>query len=139
MENLNQYFSSVGREEIPSSVNIPESRLDYEFSFGEVKQLLKKINTSKATHSEDYPSWISKQCCEDLCIPVTNIINAMLKNGQYPKLWKSAEIRPLKKVPHLKTYKDYRPISLLSHIGKIAETAFLKIYKAHVIPKLSAH
>ena len=63
----------------------------------------------------------------------------MIQDGQYPKLWKTAEIRPLKKVPHLKTYKDYQPISLLWHIGKIAETAFSKIYKAHVIPKLSAH
>ena len=99
VENLNQYFSSVGGEEILSSVNIPEATLDYEFSIGEVKQLLKKINTSKSTHSEDYPSWISKQCCEDLCIPVINIMNTMLQNEQYPKLWKSAKIRTLKKVP----------------------------------------
>ena len=42
-------------------------------------------------------------------------------------------------VPHPKTYKDYWPISVIWHIGKIAQTAFLKIYKAHVIPKLSAH
>ena len=64
----------VGGEAILPSVNVPEAVLDYEFSIEEVKQLgkkINKINTSKATHSEDYLSLISKKSCEDLCIPVT--------------------------------------------------------------------
>ena len=34
-------------------------------SIGEVRQLLKKINTKKAINSDDFPS-----ACDDLCIPV---------------------------------------------------------------------
>ena len=63
----------------------------------------------------------------------------MIKTQKCSKLWKIAEIRPLKKVQNPGTYNDYRPVSPLWHIKKVAETAFHTIYKQHVIPKLNTN
>ena len=44
-----------------------------EVSIGQVKLVLKNLNSQKANHSDDYPSWITKLCYEDLCGPITDI------------------------------------------------------------------
>ena len=67
-----------------------------------------------------------KSRLEDQCIPVTDIINTMLETNQYPSEWKKAEVRPLKKVKNPTKLSDYRPISLLYHIGKVAEDFILQ-------------
>ena len=77
-------------------------------------------HTKKATHSADYPSWLSKNNAEALAKPITNIVNSILTTGIYPNVRKSAEITPLKKNSNSQTCKDYRPMSLLFHVSKIA-------------------
>ena len=58
------------------------------FSIGQVKHLLKKIDTTKANNSDDFPPRISKAAAEDICVPVTNIINTMLASNKYSSAWK---------------------------------------------------
>ena len=53
--------------------------------------------------------------------PVTLIINDILMSGKVPSLLKKAEDVPVAKNNNLDTFKDYRPISLLYHLRKIAE------------------
>lgn len=90
-------------------------------SIGEIKMLLKDLDCNKATNYKDFPTWISKEGREDICIPVHDIINCMLANKEFPKYWKFAEIRPIPKIAKPLKTKDYRPISLLFHLGKLAE------------------
>jgi hypothetical protein len=104
---------------------------------GEVKARLRKINTQKATHSSDYPSWITKENAEDLAIPLTNIIHAVLLTGKFPSKWKAAEIVPLNKVANPQTSKDFRPISLLWHCGKIVEFFVVKCLRNELNHKLN--
>ena len=104
---------------------------------GEVKARLRKINTQKATHSNDFPSWISRDNAEDLAVPLTNIICAILQSGKYPIKWKSAEVIPLYKVKPHKKHKDFRPISLLWHCGKVAEYFIVKEVRKAVYHKLN--
>jgi hypothetical protein len=101
--------------------------------------MLIKSDTSKVTHSQDFPSWITKECVEDICVPVTEIINSMLEQRQYPARYKTAEVRPLKKVTTPNSFKDYRPISLLWRLGKIMEKAMMSIYKPVVLPALKTN
>ena len=84
------------------------------------------INTQKASNSEDFPSWISKNNAHLLSQPITHIVNHVLTTGEFPHLWKKAEISPLNKVRSPKTFKDLRPISLLFHLGKITEKIITK-------------
>lgn len=45
----------------------------------------------------------------------------MLTDCEYPDLWKRAQITPAPKVRQPNMLKDFRPISLLFHLGKVAE------------------
>ena len=85
--------------------------------------MLSTLDPAKATSSDDFPTWVSKEGREDLCIPIHDIINTMLADGEYPDLWKQAQIVPIPKTKQPDQCKDFRPISLLYHLGKIAEQA----------------
>ena len=78
---LNDHYKSVGGEavQLQSSSYRPEQRLDLDpLSIGEVKHLINQLDTSKATSGEDFPTWLSKEGKEDICIPLHDIINCML-------------------------------------------------------------
>jgi hypothetical protein len=57
----------------------------------------------------------------------------MLSTGQYPDLWKKAQIVPVPKVGQPTTCKDYRPISLLYHLGKLAEQVIITKIKSSLV------
>ena len=136
-DELNRFFSQIGGNRQGTQQlckNLPGALSPV--SIGEVKYLLKQLNTHKATHSNDIPTWVSKAGAEDLCIPVTSIINKMLETQEYPRKWKNAQIRPLKKISNAACAGDYRPISLLHHLGKLAEDVILRKLKSTVESKL---
>ena len=66
---------------------------------------------------------------------LTNIINTVLRRGQFPILWKKTEIVPLNKVKTPHTFKQLRPISLLFHLGKVSKTVSANLIK-HQQPDL---
>ena len=104
-----------------------------------MKQYLRRINSSKSVNSEDYPPWVTKLCYEDLCVPITDIVNQSLQEAKYPTLYKQAEITPVPKHNSPASPKDYRPISLLWHVGKVAENFINKQLRAFLLPKLHSN
>ena len=138
--NLNDFIKSVGGDAVSvdsSTAPNQRTRLD-PVSIGEVKSLLKQLDVTKATSHEDYPTWLSKEGREDICVPVHDIINSMLQSGQYPDFYKRAQITPLPKVSHPKLYKDFRPVSLLFHIGKLCEQVIVNKLKSSVQTAISS-
>ena len=126
-EKLNTYFSTIGGE--PTHTSIPEVTSDtLEVTPGQVKAWLMNIDSKKATCSNDFPSWVSKMCAEDLCVPLTDVFNNCFKSGIYPDIWKQAEIVPLQKCTVVESESDFRPISLLWNLGKILEKAMMFFY-----------
>ena len=93
---------------------------------------------TKATSHVDYPTWLSKEGREDICVPVHDIINSMLQSGQYSDFYKRAQITPLPKVSHPKLYKDFSPVSLLFHIGKLCEQVIVNKLKSSVQTAISS-
>ena len=133
-EKLNAYYKEVGGEPVPppqSSSDRPANPSNplQPISIGEVKQMLSKLDPTKATNTEDFPTWVSKEGREDICIPMHNIINKMLADGEYPDFWKQSQVKPLPKTKQPAQLKDYRPISLLFHLGKVAEQAIVNKLK----------
>ena len=90
---------NVGGDAVPSNDVLHNSNSNclQPLSIGHVKLLLNIIDTSKATCADDFPSWVSKERKEDICIPLHNIINGMLAHGQYPVMWKRAQVTPVPK------------------------------------------
>lgn len=133
---LNNYYLEVGGAAMPITIDLPESTPGTPVSCGEVKHLLCKIKANKATHSNDYPSWITRMCADDVCEPIMDIINTILRDNEFPQKWKSAVIKPLPKTTTPTECKDFRPISLLYHLSKVTETIIMKRYRANIEGKL---
>lgn len=135
-EKLNTYFSTIGGEPTHTT-SVPEIKSDtLKVTPGQVKAWLMSINTKKATCTDDFPSWVSKMCANDLCVPLTDIFNNCFKSGIYPDIWKQAEIVPLQKCNVVESESDFRPISLLWHLGKILEKAMMSFYVKLVLPDI---
>jgi hypothetical protein len=132
---LNTYYTTRSDEtvlELPA-LNKDSCRIRYDVTYCDVVKLLKAINTRKATHTEDFPQWISKLNPEAIAIPLHDIIQQMFNTGKFPALWKSSEITPLNKISSPETFKDFRPISLLHHCSKIAEAFIIKHLQSYNI------
>ncbi|KPJ06072.1 putative RNA-directed DNA polymerase from transposon BS [Papilio machaon] len=52
---------------------------------------------------------------------ITSIVNCSITSSTFPKIWKTAIIRPLPKNPNPQELKDLRPISVLPFLSKIVE------------------
>ena len=81
-----------------------------QLSIGEVKCSLNSPDTTKVTSADDFPTWVSKEGKEDVCIPLHDVINSMFIEGRYPDLWKQAQITPIPKVkiaPHTQISYQY--------------------------------
>ena len=62
----------------------------------------------------------------------------MFKQQKYPDEWKYAEVIPVPRLKSPSQCKEFRPISLLFHCGKVAEKLFAKEHKKSVLPKISS-
>ena len=65
--------------------------------------------------------WGTENHAYILSEPVTLIVNDILMSGEFPSLWKRAEVFPVSMKSNPENIKDYRPISLLYQPSKIAE------------------
>ena len=87
-----------------------------------VKQKLKNLNTSKAMGPDGIPSIILKELCNELSLPLCNIFNKSLSEGQVPKDWKTAEVTAIFKKGSKPDPGNYRPVSLTSISCKVLES-----------------
>jgi len=101
---LNEHCIKVGGIPERPDVQLPDSLPPQPVSLGEIKTALQRIKTSKATHPDDYPSWISQRFATDLCPPIADIINIIAMTGIFPDRWKESAIKPLPKTPQPSTF-----------------------------------
>lgn len=92
----------------------------------EVKNILTNLNPRKAAGLDSIKNAVLKNLPEKSVISLVNIANAMLSSGYFPQAWKKAKIILIKK-PNLNNshISSYRPISLLSSLGKATERLIL--------------
>ena len=55
-----------------------------------------------------------------------------LSTCEYPNKWKRAQVTPAPKTQSPSMFKDYRPISLLFHLGKLAEQVIANKMRSRV-------
>ncbi|MBW0522107.1 hypothetical protein O181_061822 [Austropuccinia psidii MF-1] len=96
------------------------------FSFKEITthkimNNIKPLPNKKESGPDKVPNEIIKIAGEQLTKPLKQLFNSFLSLGHFPQCWKLATIVILQKA-NKKDYSDpsaYRPISLLSTIGKL--------------------
>ena len=79
------------------------------------------------------PTWLMIECLDVLLPIFTKIVNLSLSIGEVPSELKHAIIKPLLKKSGLDLVnKNYRPVSNLSFLGKLIESAVIKQYMHHL-------
>ena len=113
------------------TIELPLSKFDL-LSQEEVRDLV-RASKKKTCSLDPIPTKLVFECLDILLLVITKIINYSLKHGVLPSAWKNALVFPLLKKDGLEPIlKNYRPVSNLQYISKLAESAVAKQLQHHI-------
>ena len=132
-DGLNDFFTNIGKmveQKIPVTQNSFEQYLTNPNASKiahkpctdiEVIEIIRGFQNSKACGPNSIPTNLLKIASPILVPLLTSLINKSLAQGVFPSLLKFAEVCPIFKKNDPEKCENYRPISLLSNLGKIFE------------------
>ena len=137
-ECLNNYFA-IQQTQQPLRFNkklapihfLTESRLELiQTTKDEVLKILKGLDVGKATGPDCISNRLSKETSIAISEPLSVLFNKSFELGKVPKIWKEANLSLIFKKDNKSLVSNYRPISLLSCIGKVQERiVYMHLYK----------
>ena len=92
-----------------------------EVNEGEVLNIITHMKKSKVCGEDNIPNRVIYDCREIILRPLTYIINLSIRQGYFPKAWKTSKTIPLHKKDSKQLAANYRPISLLSKLSLVYE------------------
>ena len=132
-QEFNSFFTNIAGKIASKIIPTNVSRMDYlnnrnERTFflspttpDEVSDQIKLLKNWKSSGPNSIPCKLLKSLCDTIKKPLSELINLSFSTGNFLATFKVAQVIPL----HIKESKlecnNYRPISLLSNIGKIIE------------------
>ena len=87
----------------------------------DIENRLKKIDVNKALGPDGVSPHTLKQCASELSEPLAYLYQLCLREKKWPRLWKIGRVIAIHKKKSKSSIKNYRPVSLLSVVGKIFE------------------
>ena len=87
----------------------------------EVEDILKNLETSKATSPDCINPRLLREAAPILKYPLYKLFNISLSLSSFPSEWKLATVTPVFEKDSPGILKNYRPISLISIVGKVME------------------
>lgn len=99
----------------------PSSEGPLLFEKWEIEEAAKRLRKGKSTGSDGIPVEVIQIMAEVSPTTLANVMNQLLKKGEFPKIWKHAELKLIPKEGHSKENAKYRPICLLNSLGKLME------------------
>ena len=130
-ELFNKHFlkKSTLPDDLPRlpPLEIPEFSLDLiQTNEDEVKKIIRGLNVNKASGYDNVSNKLIKSTSDAIAKPFADLINKTLTAGKFPRIWKKANVPPVFKQNDRQNKNNYRPISLLSNIGKLCERIVFK-------------
>ena len=130
---FNDYFLNIGQnleKENPIANQRGKhnfaTKVKSTFSFNEVEiskvcNLLQALPTDRATGPDNIPAKLLKCIASLIATPLTFLINKSFQMGIIPAQWKEARVTPIHKGGSKDDIGNYRPISVISILGKVVE------------------
>jgi hypothetical protein len=112
----------------------PNTPDDREITRKEIRKVIEGINNKKAPGEDGITAEIYKLTFNIFPKSIRALYNGCLKNGVFPKGWKTAKIIPIMKpdAQNSTEVTKYRPISLLNMGGMILEKAMINRINHHI-------
>lgn len=135
---LNDFFVSISTIDdsntilptlLPKSQNVI-SQIQVQES--EIIDVIDLLNPNKAVGEDTISHKVLKAVKSAIAKPLCLLINKSLDECKFPDMWKSSIVMPLFKKGELNLPSNYRPIALLSNIGKIMERVVYKHIYNHL-------
>ena len=130
LEVMNEYFANIGSKlssklpeiQIKTDIDrLEKTMVVHQTNASEVTKIIREMKCKKSYGEDGITNEIIK-CCSPI---VENFIaiafNKCIQEKTYPKCFKTAKVIPLHKKGDKTDPSNYRPISLLSALGKIFE------------------
>ena len=136
---LNKYFCSISsiddsNSSPPNFPNRTDATLDiFQISPSDVRDILQILKLGKASGIDSISHQMLKNTSNTVCVPLALLFNISLSKGEFPSQWKIAAVMPLFKNGDKTVVSNYRPISLLSAIGKVFERIVFKEFFNYLI------
>ena len=130
----NQSSLDDSNASLPDITPVPQSVIEpFTFTPTEVESVLKSLKTGKAAGPDAVNNRLLIELAQPLASPLCDLFNYSLFSGKVPDIWKIANVTPIHKKNDPNDVSNYRPISLLSTIGKVIE----KLVHKHVFQLFS--
>ena len=129
---LNTYFSNQSKVEGDNDplppVQLLNSQIEHiQLLTEDVQAVIQHLDTSKAVGPDLIHNKLLVAAGPIIIEPLTFLFNKSLTEGVFPDCWKIAHITPIYKLKGERSdCSNYRPISLLSCVGKILEKCIQK-------------
>lgn len=110
-----------------------------EFNETEVKELLDKLNVSKANGPSLFSPKLLKLAAPGITPSMTKLFSTSVYLRSWPKAWKSGEWVAVYKKGKKSDVKNYRPVTVLDSVGKVFEQSICKQIGQHYDTVLSPY
>jgi hypothetical protein len=132
-EAFNNYFISQAEHGNDNNVDLPDFTTDnlpvlrtIILSTNDVANAIRSLKSNKAVGPDLIHNRILKAASNYITEPLTRYFNRCLSESKFPDPWKVAHVTPLYKKGQRELCSNYRPISLLSCVGKMFESCVQK-------------
>ena len=104
------------------STNVsPELFVLHQVTENQVEKVIRRLPSNKAPGMDKISSRILKDSLPSTLTTITRIVNNSFVTNTFARAWKTAEVTPILKCGNPNDPNNYRPISLLPIVSKIAE------------------
>ena len=103
-------------------LNIGQDRFSFkEVSYQTVRRTILKMKKSSSLDLDGISTEMLKLCGESIVVPLTQIVNKSFMLGIFPSDWRHSRVIPIHKKKAKSNVENYRPVSLVKALSKIAE------------------
>ena len=133
-DTMNIYFANIAKQTVKKDPISPEDieKLITQMSsnsdgfkmqkvqYSDVVKELTSFRNNTSTESDEIPTTFIKPISDVIASSFTDIINTVIETSMFPHQWKTARVVLIPKVNYPSDTTDYRPISILLVLSKIA-------------------
>ncbi|CAL8083510.1 unnamed protein product [Orchesella dallaii] len=123
-QNSDNISTTISEPTEDSSTSLSNDKLlsELKVTTDEVFNSIKLLDSQKPSGTDNIPAKVLISCAEEVAPYLANIINQILKDGEFPDVLKIALVTPLyKRKGERHDIRNYRPISILSATAKLIE------------------